>query len=288
MQITTDGWLELPIGIKHEGKLFKKVRISKSCLLDMKIATNPQYKDNGGKTLLAQLSRCIQEVDGLLPAKTSVDARIPENTKWLREMYLEDAVYIIMQRDFMSDPFEKEQGVEYTCPNCGNEDVHVLLLEDVPVYFAEDATTPNEVYNEFTLEDPVEITRGSGTVKLVSGFTMPMNLDTHIRLMSSASSEEQRSAFSVALACAKFLDSAGKEYTLTEAESNVLSNSNVMTIIQSCTVIPGVKQVITVNCSSCDEEIAQRIQVPNFLSKKESAKTVLTNLDKGMSKFAKK
>lgn len=264
MDITTNGQLRLPVGIRTNGTVYRDVVIDKSTVVDLEIATDPAMKGSGPKILKALVARAIQEVPGLLPRKTDSSSAI--EPAWLGSMYIADAIFISMQRDFYSKKHENTYKTKViTCPEpeCGHKTTYDVELDHIAVYEASDE---DDLKLEFEFDEPFTL-KG---VEYVGGFTKPLTLDNAIYV--SKASNDKTMAMNMALFGTTLLTNEGKEKNIDVAlgEGRNIPASAMEDILATYMQTPGVQSFVDLECPNCKKAFEENgVDLASFFTRKD-------------------
>lgn len=104
----------LPIGIWHEGNLYREVEIDEMRGYDEQILTSKQAQANGAKGVTSILRRCILSIEGLFPRKKDLRSLVPE--QFIRGMYVADRDFLLLSIRALA--LESDLTYKVVCPSC--------------------------------------------------------------------------------------------------------------------------------------------------------------------------
>lgn len=121
-------WVELPVGIEHQGQRIRKVRVDEMSGVDEENMGMAQYKNNPGRVITILLRRAIQEVPGIVPTKSDPDILVDEYL--VQRMYQADRDALV-RGIYVLSPDVDTTDVLFYCPVCDVEWEEELKLADV-------------------------------------------------------------------------------------------------------------------------------------------------------------
>lgn len=104
----------LPIGIRHEGQVYRRVIMDEMTGVDEENMARKTIRNNGAKAVSVLLQRTIQEIPGLVDRKTNPNDKIDASI--IRGMFVADRDFLLINLRAMS--MEESLEVEVQCPNC--------------------------------------------------------------------------------------------------------------------------------------------------------------------------
>ena len=127
--IATD-WVNLAIGVQHDGSRHRKVRVDEMCGLDEENMASPGVKGNPGKALTTLLRRAIQEIPGVLEPKADPNEMLPEDL--ILRLFQPDRD-VLARGIYGLSPDIDSLEVDYYCDECDEEWTETIRLADIEV-----------------------------------------------------------------------------------------------------------------------------------------------------------
>lgn len=125
-------WVNLPVGFQLEegGERCTRVRIEKMKGVDQENLTDKSLRNNGAKAVSRILQRCVQEIEGALPAKQNPDALADLGIFRRMTVIDRDTIFLGIVLRGRDGTFNDKAA----CPECGLT-VDVLVdVRELPVY----------------------------------------------------------------------------------------------------------------------------------------------------------
>jgi hypothetical protein len=120
----------LPVGLEIDGTVYKTVTISEMNGYDEENMSARSIQNNGAKAQTILLRRSIQEIEGLVSRKRDPNELI--KTEYVHKMCSYDRDFLFFCIRALGESSEIEMGLP--CDACGNQDMHVLNIDDLEVY----------------------------------------------------------------------------------------------------------------------------------------------------------
>lgn len=139
--------VHLPVGIEHEGIRYRKVEIDAMTGYDQRNMSSRKNKRNAEKSLNALFRRSIQEIEGLVPKKSSPNSMIEDRV--VKRMVMPDRIFLFMAIKALDSStfFQYNQ----QCRRCESIIDCDVDLAELPIYDWPEGE-PTEI--------PLELTRG--------------------------------------------------------------------------------------------------------------------------------
>lgn len=143
----------LPVGIRHDGGLYRNVKISEMTGYDDENLAKPAVANNGAVAVTTILRRCVQGIEGLVEQKKDPFKSLPH--KFVREMMTQiDRDFLLLSIKALDAPSETVETTK-ACPSCNARNEDARSIADLEVFdWPEDAdpeitlTLPRPVVSE--------------------------------------------------------------------------------------------------------------------------------------------
>jgi hypothetical protein len=253
LQETDDDMLTLPIGIEVDGVRHRRIRVDELTGYDEELMSSPKYRNNPIGGLTAMLSRCIQEIEGLVEAKSNPYSTANESL--VRSMYQVDRDYVLLQIRRMS--FGDTMLQSWQCPTCQGDNEDEVNLSELDTVFLdkEDPTTIS-----FELPKGVHID-GKNCKK--GQFSFPRGRDTE-PLAKLARRDPGKAGTAMMAAMIKNIEGhpadrniVSRMRTSDRMYLNRLFNSS----------LPGTRMEVEVSCGACGKEDLMKVSFSNFFGR---------------------
>lgn len=265
----------LPIGVEYDGVRYREVVIDEMTGIDEENLASPRLKNNGAKAITILLRRCIQEIVGVVDAKTNKMSLISEDV--IRNMYAADRDFLVMCIKGLSDGLDVKGDIE--CPECGGNNFMELDFDNLDVYEwdeAEDTTVeivlPRGFYNQKTGTSHNKV-----TWRLPTGRTQE-------KLATCKKNE-----IATYMLASGIVKVEGLEYTPSVNDVRMLSlkdrNAFAEAILE-CSV--GVDTKLEFDCNHCGADFEKEIDIMGFFNSRGGQTEKTTRVGKSGKRLRKK
>lgn len=257
----------LPVGIPGaEGVFHRKVVLDKWRGIDHETLTEQSSRKNPSTMITALLRRMVQEIPGVVSRKTSPIHLL--DSRHIDHMFDADRTFLLLQTLALRS--STESVMEFTCPHCQEEfeeDVDLCSLE----VFPHDDTT--ETFVEFELPDEGVLVlykdgEKENEVYTRGKFHYPKGID--IDMVGKKSVGEFAAMSRLFSRCVE-MDGYGR---ITVQQAQMMSSEDREYLYELLgDSMPGVDQIVTVECPDCMKTEELGIDVTQFFfSKKRTSK----------------
>lgn len=260
MKLTGLNKVTLPIGILHNGEVYRTVEIDEMRGYDDKILGSKQAQANGARALTQILQRCIVEIEGVFPRKKSLQTLAPESI--VRGMFLADRDFLLMAIRALA--IENDLEYEAACPACKVVNHVTKPLEEFEIR----ECTSTEIPPKW------EIPLGAFKRKmLLDGVPVESVIWTH---PTGAIQEEivnkvnsNGSSVAIAACCSIKVGDKIRKITLQEADE-MPTRFRQYIISEADKFTPGIVMSDNLTCASCGHVWEEQISQSVFFSQSES------------------
>jgi hypothetical protein len=129
VEFVPDDTVELPVGIRKDGQVYRTVVIDELGGVDDRLVADSKVRGNGAKAMSLVICRSVQEVPGLLKQKQNPDKMF--NREFARAMTEIDRVFLITRIFMLSG--RNESAFVGTCRHCKTVHYEKVYLSNLKV-----------------------------------------------------------------------------------------------------------------------------------------------------------
>lgn len=245
--------VKLPIGIEGpDGTRYRDVVIDEMCGLEEEVLASSDLRDSPSKMNTMLIRRILQEVPGLLPAKSSTTELVDEN--FVRDMYQadRDELVIAMLKQSLAEP---TRVVRPICTNCGVAQAPVTL--DLRKLVSTE--WPAHEKAGFKVDLPHGATEGSRTYK-TGWYRFPRGSDFEA---ASDGCDNVQIIMSKMYAQCLTMDDPGCIFDF-ELARRLLKRDRDYLALKLMDVLPGTKPTSSKPCVHCHADVITVLRVTDF------------------------